>query len=138
MPPDQSRTPKGARVRPLNVVAIRSTAESVRQIILEVDARVSRDGLRIDPGRLLEHVLPQFGITYLIEDNESLGDDLGLATPDDGVIRLRQNVYERMTQWDPMSLFTLIHELGHIVLHIGQEPTYARAGNYPTHRWCED
>jgi Zn-dependent peptidase ImmA (M78 family) len=74
----------------------------------------------------------------IVEDSE-LGENMAEAYPDKRLILIRESVYDNACRGDPRSRFTMAHELGHLILHIGQAPSkgFAR-GNEPSHKIFED
>lgn len=104
---------RGIRVTPLSVLKLREIATSVR------DKLGLRDYKYVPVVELLEFVLPRFNITYDICEQSELGEDFGRSFPDKGLIQLRQDVYERACDNNGFARFTIVHEIGHMVLHSG-------------------
>lgn len=110
---------RGYRVPPLSRAEIRRVALAIRELLGIQEAR-------LDMVRLVEHLLTKAGITYEVLLEDEMGGDEARAWPDDLLLQIREDVYERLNDDDPRSRFTIPHELGHLILH--QEVSLARAG----------
>jgi Zn-dependent peptidase ImmA (M78 family) len=66
---------------------------------------------------LLPKHFPQFVLEILTPTD--MGAAHGLTYPDQHVIRVREDVYERAYQGEGRDRMTLAHELGHYILHSG-------------------
>lgn len=55
-----------------------------------------------------------------------MGDMEGNSIPDLNVIQLREDVYEQLYKGNCRARFTLAHEFGHLLLHHGLNPEFAR------------
>lgn len=98
---------------PRSIDAIRGMAATVR------DAVGYRDTAKIDACHLVEfalpHILPSF--VYDIKTVAKMGENEGLALPDKDYIAIREDVYEGARRGRGRDMFTVAHELGHLILH---------------------
>lgn len=73
-----------------------------------------------------------------VEDSTlPVGDD-ALAIPDQNKILVKESVYIRACDGVTRDRFTLAHELGHLVLHKGQDPAFAFSSAPSYHHHEED
>lgn len=89
---------------------------------------ISPDEHFVDVIRILEHILPQLypDFTLDILPREDMGHDHGLTYPNKHHIILREDVYEGACMGLGRDRFTIAHEIGHLLLHEGVSPRYAR------------
>lgn len=68
---------------------------------------------------LLDHALPTVleDFLYTVEYRSEMGENHGLAQPDDALIRLREDVFVGAVSGKARDRFTVCHELGHLILH---------------------
>jgi Zn-dependent peptidase ImmA (M78 family) len=98
----------GFRVQPLSISKIRTTAMSVRQLILPAD--------RVDLEEFLEGLI-KFGITYdVVEDSYLPPGAEASCIPEDRVIYITLTTFEAVKRNDERARFTIFHELGHLLL----------------------
>ncbi|KEQ12841.1 hypothetical protein GZ77_20565 [Endozoicomonas montiporae] len=91
----------------------------------------------IDIVRVLEHFLvTNYGVEYEYPPKDEMSQE-GLTRPDDRSIKIRLDVYEAACKGDPRGRFTIAHEIGHLLLHQGVTPEFARDGNQ-AHQIFED
>jgi len=57
---------------------------------------------------------------------EELGSCEGLTTPDENLIQIREDVYDKAVTGDGRARFTIAHELGHFFLHISSSLSFHR------------
>lgn len=114
----QHQTPKGFRVSPRSTKEIRKVTQSIRSMFGFTQPKV--------PIVLMIDILTeqQFIELEILEDHHPLmADDLGntqlikIEEQKLPLIRLRNSVYEKATDGDGYSRFTVAHELGHAILH---------------------
>ena len=107
------RRKRGVEVPPLSTKKIRAIAESVR-------GKLGLNNVEHVPVvELMEFVLPKFGIHYDIRPEGELGHDLARSFPDEGLIEIREDIYNKACIYDGFARFTISHEIGHIVCHAG-------------------
>lgn len=68
--------------------------------------------------------LPDF--VYDIVSMAKMGENEGLASPDNDFIALREDVYERAKRGIGRDRFTVAHELGHLILHQSHDLVHRR------------
>jgi len=103
----------GTQAKPISRKDLRAFAGQVRAALgcaetPYVDAETLLD-------LLLPRGLPAFG--YGIKSCDEMGDAHGLSTPDECFIWLRDDVYEGACAGNGRDRFTVIHEVGHLLLH---------------------
>lgn len=59
------------------------------------------------------------GFSYQVVPCSELPDDLALAYPSKGHIKIREDIFDRACSGNGMARFTMAHEFGHLVLHSG-------------------
>lgn len=99
------------RSKPLSRKQIQSIAMNLRKI------------LNISPNeafpivKFLEYVLPQFDYTLEICEPIEMQDKYAVTLPGEKVLRIREDVYINATRNNPRDLFTIAHEIGHVLFH---------------------
>lgn len=103
----------GFEAKPLSRANIREYAKEIRQA-LGFDAIPY-----IDIEKLLDFILPKAmpGFAYDIRPHEDMGNNHGLADPENRFIVLREDVHERACDGHGRDRLTVIHEFGHLLLH---------------------
>lgn len=81
---------------------------------------------------VLEQVLPRLvgsedGFSFQVCSEDEMGSAEGLTCPEGTFIRVREDVYDEACCGGRRARFTLSHELGHFLLHTGQNQPLARA-----------
>jgi hypothetical protein len=68
---------------------------------------------------VMEHILPDLlsGYELQICDADELGVNHGLTSPDENIVRIREDVYNRACEGAGRDRMTMAHELGHLILH---------------------
>lgn len=61
-----------------------------------------------------------------------MGQNHGLASPDDDYIAIREDVYDGVVKGEGRDLFTVAHEVGHLVLHQRHNLVLRRSFSRPT------
>ena len=100
----------GYRVSPRTIANIRAHALAVREMLIARNAPF----FRMEP--FIEGLL-DYGITYDVVDDDEL--PLGIeacCVPEHLLITFSNSTYEKACNDDPRARFTVIHELGHILL----------------------
>lgn len=114
----------GFRVPPLSRKDIEKRARSIRKML----------GLEQEPYfnivHLLEWVLPLPEInedfSFLPVGDDELGSNFALAYPDKDLILARESVYRNACNGMGRDRLVLAHETGHLFLHKGISPVYAK------------
>ena len=122
--------PSGVKVPKRNILAIRQIASNTRRLFDVHDPYA-------DAINILEFKLPQYGVTYDICDKSELGDDHGLTIPDQGIIKIREDVYCGACEGNGRDRFTIFHEIGHLIMHSGV-PLARTQNSSNDHKWVED
>lgn len=82
--------------------------------------------------QFIEWVLPQIGLEYEYVSVQEMGDAYGVTHTQKGIMRIREDVYERAIAGNPRDRFTLCHELGHFLMHSPNRVNFAR-GEVPAY-----
>ncbi len=92
---------------------IRAFAKYVRELC------GMKDRLYFPVVEFLEIILPNLvdDFTYEIIEYSEMLDKEGETIPSLNTIKIREDVYEKATQGDGRARFTILHEVGHLLLH---------------------
>jgi Zn-dependent peptidase ImmA (M78 family) len=109
-------------------------AEPLSRSSIRQYAGILRDALGLKNAKefpvlqFLEHILPQVdpNFHYEILPIHEMGNNYGLAVPQDHVIFIREDVYENAVKGIPRDRFTIAHEIGHYLLHTPSRVAFAR------------
>lgn len=100
----------GYRVAPRNIIGIREHALIVRKMLVHKEAPF----FKMEP--FIEH-LHDYGIVYDVVDADELPVGIeACCVPEHRLITFSANTYKKACEDDPRARFTVIHELGHILL----------------------
>ena len=86
--------------------------------------------------KFAEWILPTLGIELHVVDNWELEDAYGITETGKGIIKIREDVYDRAANDSPRDRFTICHEIGHAILHTPDRVEFAR-GEIPAYRDSE-
>ena len=98
------------RVRPRSRAQLRNTADQLRSF-----CRVK--GPYVPIVEMLELHLAKLGVVYEYVSKTEMGNNHGVSFPDQGLIRIREDVYERACAGEGRDRLTIAHEVGHVILH---------------------
>lgn len=118
----------------LSVEAPPMSRKQIREFTRQIRKALGIDQVvYIDVVSLLEFVLPNAlpGFVLDIRDHSSMGGDHGQANPDQNMIVLREDVYEGALDGLGRDRGTVLHELGHVLLHKTERMTHRRAAGPP-------
>lgn len=110
------------------------TAYSIEKIAMSVREKLGINSAKVKIVALLEMLQNLDEITLDIVEDHELKDEEAVAFPDKNIIRVKDSIYSDACRGVGHAIFTLAHELGHIIMHKNQEQSYARG----THRIYED
>lgn len=103
-------TGHGYRVAPRNIIGIRERALSVRKTLVKKDEPFFR------MARFIEQ-LHEYGIIYDVVEADELPKGIeACCVPEFRSITFSAETYGKACEDDPRARFTIIHELGHILL----------------------
>lgn len=113
------------KAKPLSRQQIRDIANVVRKW------EHAENKLYFDIVHFMDVTLPKIAPEFIMEvvPKEELGDAQGLTYPDSGIIKIREDVYERAVDGMGRDRLTLAHELFHLLQHDDSNITFAR-GNF--------
>lgn len=130
-----ARTPTGMKVAPMSYEKLEAVANDLRPLLPKL-SQIGRSPLAIDCLRVLEHILPKAGYNYMIVEAAELQDCAAFTIPEEGIVVLREDVYEGLFTDGVFSRSTVVHELSHIVLK--HAVTLHRGAILGKHQFCED
>lgn len=126
----RSATPSGYKVAPMSYAKLEEVAVDLRNILPTI---AGSQGLRVDARRVLEQTLPQANYHYHVDD--TLVECAAFTVPANGLVVLREDVYDGLAEENVFSRSTVIHELSHIVLN---HALTLQRGPIGAHQFCED
>ena len=130
-----TRTPSGMKVARMSYAKIEQVAEGVRPL-LPIKTGDGGGKWTIDAWQVLEKILPRAGFQYYVAEVDELEECAAFTVPEQGLVVLREDVYDGLFLGNVFSRSTVIHELSHIVLkHAVMLHRGAILGN---HEFCED
>ncbi len=112
------------KARPMTREAIRRIADRIRR------CEGCERELYFDILHFMEVTLPLMVPDYVfrVADREEMGENHGLTFPDQGVVKIREDVYERAFAGYGRDRATVAHELFHLLMHNNKNITCVRAG----------
>ncbi|MDB5957503.1 ImmA/IrrE family metallo-endopeptidase [Ramlibacter sp.] len=127
----RSRLPTGMKVAPTSYAKLELAADSLRPLL----PRERGSQYKIDGARVLERTLRQAEYEFHVEHAHNLEDCAAFTIPDEGLVVLRQDVYDGLFRDSVFSRSTVIHEVAHIVL---KHHVTLRRGAVGQHKFYED
>ncbi|MBD1572479.1 ImmA/IrrE family metallo-endopeptidase [Vibrio sp. S17_S38] len=123
----------GHKVKPMSAKKIQEEAQFARDTFY-----LSKPKVKIC--HLLEALQEIGTLTLEILEDHELGDEEARAFPDKNHIQVKNSVYEAACVGCGHSIFTLAHELGHLMLHKNAKPSFARGSHkiYEDSEWQAD
>ena len=113
-------------VEPMSRKGIREFAKEFRKIFgLENE-------LNFPIVQIIEWILPAIGLDYEYVSVQEMGNAYGVTHTRKGIMKIREDVYERAISGNPRDRFTLCHELGHFLMHSPDRVNFAR-GDVPAY-----
>lgn len=110
---------RGYKVKPRTTANIRKIAQGFKDVL-----KINKSYVPIV--KLIE-ILHQKGIIELeIVAKDDMPDEYGLSHPATGLIKIREDVYDKAVEGDGFARFTIAHEIGHFMLH-RKQASYARS-----------
>lgn len=76
--------------------------------------------------------------TYEIVEYESMKDKEGETIPSRNLIKIREDVYDKAIAGDGRARFTILHEVGHLLMHDNDRVALCRASGSATMKTYED
>ncbi|WP_299878564.1 ImmA/IrrE family metallo-endopeptidase [uncultured Cocleimonas sp.] len=120
---------KGFKVKPRTTKNIRAISQGFKDVL-----KIKKSYFPIV--KVVE-LLHQKGIIELeIVAVEEMANEYGLSYPKKGLIKIREDVYDKAVKGDGFGRFTIAHEMGHFMLH-RKETAYARSSTRD-HKTFED
>lgn len=120
----------GNKVTPLSRDKITAQAYRLREVL-----GISKP--EVDVCRLLDIFMEYDIASYEIVEDHELGEEEAVTYPDEGLIVIKQSIYDGAAAGDGHCRFTIAHEFGHLFLHKKQtHHSYAR--NRGDHKIYED
>ncbi len=131
----EKKGPTGYKVAPRKRAKLRAISDEFRSLP-EIAKCYKNDGCFIDAVYLLENVLHRAGFHLHPLEDRRLKETAAFTIPEQGLIVLRESIYEGLFKDDPFSRYTIIHEFSHIALE--HAVTLHRGAVLGQHEWYED
>ena len=116
--------------KPLSRKTILKIAKMVRDILKNY---INEFG-RLDIVRVIEYEIQEMGFNYEIVELNKMPNEYATTDIHRKLVKIREDVYEAVSNGDNRHRFTLAHELGHILLH--QDIRMARS-NEEIKKYCD-
>lgn len=122
----------GFEAKPISRVDIRHFATQVREVL----------GFKsipyLDVEGVLDFVLPSVlpGFAYEVRPRSEMGTNHGLADPENRFISLREDVFVGMCDGQGRDRLTVMHEVGHLLLHTKDRIVLRRGTGKPV-SYCD-
>lgn len=110
--------------------------EEVAEGLFSLLPKVRGSRFAIDAWRVLEQTLPRAGFKHHVAEVGELDECAGFTMPDEGLVVLREDVYDGLFDGNVFSRSTVVHELAHIVLK--HAVTLHRGAVLGKHKFFED
>lgn len=105
---------------PLSRTKIREFAKMLRRAF---DIPIN---VRFPTVEFLEFGLGSLGFDYEICDKSELENCYAKTIPEEKVVKIREDVYIRAVHGNPRDIFTILHEIGHVIFHNNRTIEFAR------------
>lgn len=128
----KSRLPTGMKVAPTSYAKLEAAAISLHPLL----PKMRGEKFVIDGWRVLERTLRQAEFEPHIEEANKLDDCAAFTIPEQGLVVLRQDVYDGLFRGSVFSRSTVVHEVAHIVLK--HHVTLHRGAQLGQHKFYED
>ncbi|WP_059953183.1 ImmA/IrrE family metallo-endopeptidase [Burkholderia ubonensis] len=129
------KRPSGYKVAPRNRVQLRAVADELRPMLVS-EGCYKNDPYYLDASHLLENVLHRAQYTFHPDDSPELIETAAFAIPERKLIVIRADVYDKLSEGNAFSRYTVVHEFSHIVLD--HAVTLHRGAVLGQHEWWED
>ena len=107
------------KAKPRSIKDIREKAELISTVTeMAMDTKTEQFPIL----HFAEILIPQIAedFTFVIGSKEEMGNNLGLTDIKEKTITIREDVYENAYNGNGRDLFTIAHEVGHVLLHAEQ------------------
>lgn len=107
------------KAKPRSIKDIIEKAELIRTVTeMAMDTKTEQFPIL----HFAEIIIPQIAedFTFVIGSKEEMGNNLGLTDIKEKTITIREDVYENAYNGNGRDLFTIAHEVGHVLLHSEQ------------------
>ena len=117
----------GFEAKPMSRLDIRNFATQVREVL----------GFKsipyLDVEEVLEFILPRAlpGFAYEVRPRGEMGTNHGLADPENRFMSLREDVFQGMCDGQGRDRLTVMHEVGHLLLHTKDRIVLRRSTGKP-------
>lgn len=109
--------------------AVPCSRKEIREIAMNIrKLDRSTNSLYFDILRFMEVTLPSIVPSYefCVESIEEMGNAQGLTYPNEGIVKIRSDVYEGAVAGNGRDRLTIAHELFHLLKHDDANITFAR------------
>ena len=118
-----------------NVAALPMSRRAIRDYAMGVRKILGMENQEFFPIveviEYLDHI--GAGLEFHVEPDSDMGDLYGFTSTKNGIIRIRESVYNGAVEGNPRDRFTLAHELGHYLLHTPDRVSFTR-GSHPIYQ----
>ena len=132
---EHAHTPSGMKVAPMSYANLEVVAKQTHPL-LPKETGYGGGKWKIDCWRVLEQTLPQAQYKYYVANNSELDECAAFTVPNEGLVVLREDIYDGLFEDNPFSRSTIIHELSHIILK--HAVTLHRGAVLGEHKFYED
>lgn len=118
----------------LNIEVKPMSRELLRKFSTDIRQALGLEGeLYLNLGELFEFTLPKVvnGYVFDVQSIDEMKGDHGRAMPDENQIIIREDVYLRAMAGKGRDRMTMVHELGHLLLHKSDRMVHRRATGTP-------
>ncbi len=129
------RKPQGYKVSPRKKQELIFIAANIRTHLQE-HGLIKDNGNYVDAIGILENVCPRIGYQPHPVEDKLLPKTPAFVIPDQGLIVIKNSVYEDLFRDDSFARTTVIHEFAHLVLQ--HSLTLHRGAVLGEHEWYED
>lgn len=129
------RKPRGYKVAPRNRKQLRVVASDCLAL-LQKEGCFKKGGSFLDTSHLLENLLFRADYQLHIVDERELTETAAFTIPEKGLLVIRSDVYDGLSEDDAFARYTVVHEFSHIVLN--HAITLHRGEILGNHEWWED
>ncbi len=126
------RTPSGMKVKGQSYSTIETAANTLRPNL----PLFKGDSYKLDCVTIFERTLPTAGYNYRTVEINEMNECAAFTIPEERVVVLREDVYEKLHAGQVFGRSTVVHELSHLALQ--HHVTLHRGAQLGKHQFFED
>ena len=126
------RTPTGLKVKAQSYASIELASNTLRPNL----PHMRGEPFKLDCVTIFEKTLPMAGYNYRTVEVEDMDECAAFTIPEEKVVVLRDDVYEKLHAGQAFGRSTVIHELSHLALQ--HHVTLHRGAQIGQHKFYED